>query len=90
MNVYPREIEDIINKHPLVEDSAMVGVSDGRGSEIPVLFVKKNAESSLTDMELMEYMKGKIARFKMPRRIIFLDDFPRTATGKIKKNELRI
>jgi len=90
MNVYPREIEDIINKHPLVEDSAMVGEPDGRGSEITVLFVKKIVNASLSNRELMEHIKGKIARFKTPRRIIFVDEFPRTATGKIKKNELRV
>jgi long-chain acyl-CoA synthetase len=90
MNVYPREIEDTINQHPLVEDSAMVGVSDGRGSEVTILFIKKNVDVSLSDKELIEYMKGKIARFKIPGRIIFVDEFPRTATGKIKKNELRM
>jgi long-chain acyl-CoA synthetase len=90
INIYPREVEDTIDKHTLVEGSAMVGVSDGRGSETTVLFVKKKADVSLDSNELMEHMKGRIARFKMPRKIIFVDEFPRTATGKIKKNELRM
>ena len=60
------------------------------GAEIIILFVKKKLDASLDTKELMEYMKGKTARFKMPGRIIFFDRFPRTATGKIKKNELRM
>jgi len=89
MNIYPREVEDILLKHPLIEECALVGMSDGKGSEIPVLFVKKKKGAIIEEGEIRSYLKGQVARFKIPRRIVFVEDFPRTATGKIKKIELR-
>jgi long-chain acyl-CoA synthetase len=89
MNIYPREVEDVVLKHSPVDECAMVGVPDGRGSEIPILFVKKKENTSLDENEIMSHLKKHIARFKIPRRIVFLEDFPKTATGKIKKNDLR-
>ncbi len=89
MNIYPREVEDVIIKHPLIEECAMVGASTGKGSEIPVLFIKKKDNADIKEKEIRSYLKGQIANFKMPRRVIFVDEFPKTATGKIKKTELR-
>jgi len=89
MNIYPGEIENVIIKHPSVEESAMVGIPYGDGEELPVLFIKKRGDAMLDEKEIRGFMDGKIAPFKKPRRIIFTDDFPRTATGKIKKAELR-
>ncbi|MBI4688263.1 MAG: long-chain fatty acid--CoA ligase [Nitrospirae bacterium] len=89
MNVYPREVEDIVIKHPSVEECAMVGIPDNKGSEFPVLFIKRKENTGLTEKEIKESLKGDIAQFKTPRRVIFLEEFPKTATGKIKKAELR-
>jgi len=89
MNIYPREVEDIVIKHPSVEECAMVGIPDGRGSELPILFIKKKENTLLNEDEIRSHLKGKIAQFKIPKRIIFVEDFPKTATGKIKKIELR-
>ncbi len=89
MNVYPREIEDVVMEHPLVEESAMVGIPDNRGSEISILFVKKRDDAIAEERELRDHLKGKVAPFKVPRKIIFIEEFPKTATGKIRKNELR-
>lgn len=89
MNVYPKEVEDLVIRHPSVEECAMVGVPDGRGSEVPVLFVRKKDDAAVQESELREHMKGRIAQFKSPRRIVFVDDLPKTATGKIKKSELK-
>lgn len=89
MNIYPVEIENVIIKHPSVEESAMVGLHHSNGEELPVLFIKKRRDAMLDDKEIRGFMEGKIAPFKKPRRIIFVDDFPRTATGKIKKTEMR-
>lgn len=89
MNVYPREIEEFIMKHPSVYECAMAGIPDGRGSEISLLFIRKKDGTALDEQEIRNYMKGRLARFKIPRRIIFIDEFPKTATGKIKKTELR-
>ncbi len=89
MNVYPREVEDLIMKHPLVEECAMVGIPDGKGSELPILFIRKKEDTVLEEMEIRSSLKGRIAQFKNPKKIIFIDEFPKTATGKIKKTELR-
>ncbi|NOZ69754.1 MAG: long-chain fatty acid--CoA ligase, partial [Deferribacteres bacterium] len=89
MNVYPKQVENIVIKHPLIEECAMVGIPDGRGSEIPVLFMKKADNAAVSENEIRDYLKGHIARFKMPRRMVFVDQLPKTATGKIKKMELR-
>jgi fatty-acyl-CoA synthase len=67
----------------------MVGIPDGRGSELTVLFVKRKETASVDEKELRALMKGSLARFKIPRRIMFIEEFPKTATGKIKKTELR-
>lgn len=89
MNVYPREVEDAAIKHPSVEECSMVGIPDGRGSEISILFVKKKDHAVLDEKELRNHLKGNVAKFKMPRRVVFIEKFPKTGTGKIKKNELR-
>jgi len=89
MNVYPREIEDLVLKNPLIEECAMIGIPDGRGSETPVLYIKKKDDEVITEADIRNYLKGRIAQFKIPRKIIFIDEFPKTATGKIKKTELR-
>jgi long-chain acyl-CoA synthetase len=89
MNVYPREVEDFVLKNPLVEECAMVGIPDGKGSETPVLYIKRKEDEVITEEEIRNYLKGRIAQFKTPRKIIFIDEFPKTATGKIKKTELR-
>jgi long-chain acyl-CoA synthetase len=89
MNIYPSEIENVIIKHPSVEEAAMVGMPLESGEELPVLFIKRKEGSLLDEKEIRGYMEGKIAPFKRPRKIKLVEDFPRTATGKIKKTELR-
>jgi long-chain acyl-CoA synthetase len=89
MNVYPREVEDFILKHPSVEECAMVGIPDGKGSETPILYIRKKEDAVIGETEIRNYLKGRIAQFKNPKKIIFIDQFPKTATGKIKKTELR-
>ncbi len=89
MNIYPREVEDTILKLPQVEECAMVGIPDGRGSEITLLFIKSKEGHQINERDVKDYLKRHIAGFKIPKRIIFIDEFPKTATGKIKKRELR-
>ncbi len=89
MNIYPREVEDLVMELPSIEECAMVGVADGRGSEISVLYLKNAEDATVDKREVEDYLKERVARFKIPRRIKLVDDFPKTATGKIKKNELR-
>lgn len=89
MNIYPREVEDVVLKLPQVEECSMVGIPDGRGSEITILFIKQKEGYQIDEKEVRDYLKEHVAGFKIPRRIIFVEEFPKTATGKIKKTELR-
>lgn len=89
MNIYPREVEEITMEHPDVEECAMIGLSDGKGSEIPYMYIRKKKGSILDESEVRRFLNGRLARYKMPRKIIFVEDFPRTPTGKIKKTELK-
>jgi long-chain acyl-CoA synthetase len=89
INVYPREIEEIIYQFPGVKEAAVIGVSDARKGEQPVGFVASNDGAALDEKALLQFIRGKLADYKVPRRIIFLPSLPRNATGKILKTALR-
>ncbi|CAG2113769.1 unnamed protein product, partial [Medioppia subpectinata] len=88
-NIYPREIEEFIIKHDEVFDVQVVGIPDERLGEDLVAFVIKTPNSTLDKDSLRSYCKGKISDYKIPRNIEFVDDFPRTVTGKIQKFKLK-
>jgi len=88
-NVYPAEAEKILCTHPGIADVAIIGVPDEKWGEVGRAFVVCEKGSAPTKEELRDYLKGKIARFKIPSYIDFIDEFPMTASGKTKKNELK-
>jgi long-chain acyl-CoA synthetase len=89
MNVYPRELEEVLLTHPAVSLAAVIGVPDDRlGEEILAVVVRK-PDASLTEAELLAWCKEQFAAYKYPRRIEFRDRLPIGATGKILKRELR-
>jgi long-chain acyl-CoA synthetase len=89
-NVYPRELEELMIQHPAVSLVAVIGVPDAQfGEEIKACVVLK-AGSTVSEMELMAWTKDRIAAYKYPRVIQFMDSLPMTATGKILKKELRL
>ena len=88
-NVDPMETEGLLLEHPGVHDVAVVGLPDERLSEVPVAFVQRAAGADLSAEDVIAYCRGAIASFKLPRHVIFLDQFPMTATGKIRKVDLR-
>ncbi len=88
-NVYPREIEEFMYTHPAIKDVQVVGVPDKRyGEEVLACVVLKDSAKA-TKEELIEFVKQGLSRFKAPRYVEFLDDFPMTASGKIQKYKLR-
>jgi len=89
MNIYPREIEEALHQHPKVAEAAVVGRMDQTKSETPVAFVSLREAKSAEQAEIIGYLKNKLARYKIPREVIFLEEFPRTPTGKILKRKLR-
>ncbi|WP_026579606.1 MULTISPECIES: AMP-binding protein [Bacillus] len=88
-NIYPREIEEFLYKHPNILDVQIVGVPDETFGEEISAWIKLKSGASMTADELKEYCKGKIARYKIPRYIAFVEEFPMTASGKVQKFKLR-
>lgn len=88
-NIYPREIEEFLYRHPAILDVQVVGVPDAKFGEEAAAWIKLKDGKSVSPDELKAYCKGKIARHKIPRYVIFTDDYPMTASGKIQKYKLR-
>jgi fatty-acyl-CoA synthase len=88
-NVFPREIEDLLAEHPAVDDVAVIGVEDQQFGQRLRAFVVCKDGMELTDEEVREHVRQNLARFKVPRDVVFVDVLPRNATGKVLKRELR-
>ncbi len=88
-NVFPKEVEDCIASHPGVADVAAIGVDDADfGKRLRAFVVRGDAPEPVTDDDLRELVKANLARYKVPREIVFVDELPRNATGKVLKREL--
>jgi len=88
-NIYPREIEDFLFTHPKVAEVAVFGVPDEFYGEKLVAWIQCHAGQTATEEEIQSYCKGRIAHFKIPSRIWFVDEFPMTVTGKLQKFRMR-
>ena len=88
-NVYPREIEEFLYRHPAVQDVQVVGVPDVKYGEELCAWIKLRDGASATPDEIREFCRGQIAHYKIPRHIRFVDGFPMTITGKIQKFVMR-
>jgi acyl-CoA synthetase (AMP-forming)/AMP-acid ligase II len=88
-NIYPREIEEVLYQHPKVLEAAAVGVPDPRLGERVCACVVPQSGESLTLDELVAFLTGKIATYKLPEFLHLLDALPRTPTGKVQKGPLR-
>jgi fatty-acyl-CoA synthase len=88
-NVYPREIEEYLFRHPKIEDLQVIGVPDPKYGEEICAWIKLRTGEAATDQEIIDFCKGQIAHYKVPRYIRFVESFPMTVTGKIQKFEMR-
>ena len=88
-NIYPREIEEFLYRHPSITDVAVIGVPSERYGEEVMAWVRLREGATVTGDELREFCTGKISTFKIPRFWKFTDSFPMTVTGKIRKVEMR-
>jgi len=88
-NVYPREVEEVLHRHPAVEDVQVVGVPDERLGEELCAWIRLRSGTSATEDEVREFLQGKVAHYKIPRFIDFVESFPLTETGKVRKYEIR-
>ncbi|MEM5383154.1 class I adenylate-forming enzyme family protein [Paraburkholderia phymatum] len=89
INIYPREIEDVIDTHPAVKESAAFGVPDERWGELVVMAVVSNEGTSIGAEELEQFARQNLASYKLPKKIVPIECLPRNANGKILKTELR-
>jgi long-chain acyl-CoA synthetase len=87
--VWPREVEDVLYEHEAVREAAVVGVADPYRGETVKAFVSLRAGQSVTDAELIAFARERMAAYKYPRQIEFLDEIPKTVTGKLLRRELR-
>jgi long-chain acyl-CoA synthetase len=87
--VWPHEVEDVIYGHPAIREAAVVGVPDAYRGETVKAYVSLKPDTSVTEEELIAFCKEQMAAYKYPRSFEFLDDVPKTATGKILRRELR-
>jgi fatty-acyl-CoA synthase len=88
-NIYPREIENFLYQLPQIEMVEVAGIADKKYGEIVAAFIKLKSGQQITQEEIQEFCRGKISRIKIPKHVIFVDDFPKTASGKIQKYKLR-
>ncbi len=88
-NIYPKEIEDVLFQHPEVAEATVIGIPDENWGEAIKALVIKKAGSSLTELDLIEHCKKRLASYKKPRSIEFVETLPRSTAGKVLKHEIR-
>ena len=88
-NIYPREIEEYLYGHPAIEDVQVIGVPDVKYGEQVMAWVKLREGAEATGEDIKEFCRGRIAHFKVPQYVKFVDGFPMTVTGKVRKVEMR-
>ena len=89
VNIYPAEIEEVLNTMPVIVDAAVVGKQDRELGETVAAFIVLEKGAQVSENEINNYCEEKMAKYKIPATIIFVDEIPRTPTGKILKRELR-
>jgi malonyl-CoA/methylmalonyl-CoA synthetase len=87
-NIYPREIEELLGEHPAVAEVAVAGAPDRLRGEVPIGFVVRVESAHSTEADLIDFCRERLASFKVPRAIRFVDRLPRTALGKVQKAAL--
>ena len=87
-NAYPAEIEGFLMEHPAVAQAAVIGVPDDRLGQVGKAFVVRRPGADVTEAELVAWSRTRMANFKAPRSVVFLDALPLNATGKVMKDQL--
>ena len=88
-NVDPMEVEAFLTSHPAIAAAAVVGLPDARLAEVAVAFVQCAPGATLAERDVIEHCRGRVASFKIPRHVVFVDELPMTSTGKVQKVRLR-
>src|ERR671920_877011 len=88
-NIYPREIEEKILTHEAIAEVAVVGVPDPKWGEVGVALCVLSPGAEISEPELLEWMENRIARYKLPKKVFFWDELPKSGYGKIPKQLLK-
>ena len=88
-NIYPREIEEVMYSHPAIREASVIGIPHTHYGEVPKAYVSLHTAGSISADDIKSFLKGKIADFKIPAEIEFMDDLPKNILGKIMKKKLR-
>jgi long-chain acyl-CoA synthetase len=89
LNIYPTEVEEFLYSHPAVEECAVVGIPHEEYGETVTAFIRLKESQTASDEEIIRFCEEKIASYKIPKKVFFVTDFPKTPQGKILKRELR-
>jgi long-chain acyl-CoA synthetase len=87
-NVYPNEVENVLSQHSGILEVSVVGVADPNSGETPVAFVVKK-DSTLTEADVVGFARKTLASYKVPKRVVFVGDLPKTPVGKVLRRQLR-
>ena len=87
-NVFPNEVEDVVSRHPKVLESAVIGMPDERSGEVVKLFVVKK-DKSLTEKEIIDFCRENLTGYKVPKKVVFRKELPKTNVGKILRRKLK-
>jgi fatty-acyl-CoA synthase len=88
-NVYPAEVENVLYQHPAVSEVAVIGIPHPKWQEVGRAVVVVKRDQTISEEELIEFCEGKLARYKIPKSVVFTDALPRTPAGKVLKRDLR-
>ena len=88
-NVYPAEVENVLFQLPQIADAAIIGVPNERWGEVGMAIIVRKADQPLVEADVIQHCLGRLAKFKVPQSVAFVDVLPRNATGKVLKRELR-
>jgi long-chain acyl-CoA synthetase len=89
LNVYPREIEEVLYQNPKVKEAAVIGIPDAHKGEVPKAFVVLQDNACATEHEIVQYLRERLASYKIPKYVEFRDSLPKNTTGKILKRVLK-
>ena len=89
INIFPGDIEEVLAKHLEVQDCTVIGVSDEKWGETPVALVILYEGASVSDADLLSWLNSRLAKYQRDAKIVFREEFPRNALGKVLKRDLR-
>jgi long-chain acyl-CoA synthetase len=88
-NLYPREIEEVVHLHPAVSEAAVIGIPDEEKGELAAAFIILKAGQIVSEQDIIDFCRSKMAVYKAPRKVFFVEGLPRNPSGKVMKRLLK-